>query len=104
MATPQKTTASTADVDAQLKEIRSDISKLTELLGGLAGDKIDATKSAARDEAEHLLKRAREMTDSAQGQAQDVTESVETYIKEKPFQSTLIALAVGLILGAMTRR
>ena len=104
MATSEKSSTTTEDVDAQIKEIRSDIAKLTELLGDLAGSRIDATKTAARDEAEYLLKRSREMADSAHGKAREATESVESYIKEKPIQSALIALAVGIIFGAFSRR
>ncbi len=104
MAPTEKSETTTGDVEEQIGEIRADIEKLTKLLGGLAENKIDATKSAARDEAEHLLKLAREMTGTAQSKTQEATESLETYIKEKPFQSALIALAVGLVLGAMTRR
>ena len=104
MAESPKSSAATADVESQIKEIRSDMAKLTELLGEVAGARIDATKAAAKDEAEHLLKRSREMADSAQGKAREATESVESYIKEKPIQSALIALAVGIIFGAFSRR
>lgn len=104
MAESEKASATTEDVELQIKEIRTDIAKLTELLADLAGTQLDATKAAAKGEAEHLLKRSREMADSAQGKARDATESVESYIKEKPIQSALIALAVGILFGAFSRR
>lgn len=104
MAESKKSSATTADVEAQIKEIRSDIEKLTELLGELAGSHLDATKASAKDEVDHLLKRSRELGDKAQGKARETTESVESYIKEKPIQSALIALVVGVLFGALSRR
>ncbi len=103
MATTEKPTT-TAEVNDQIREIRSDVSKLMEILGTFAETRLDATKSAAKEETEHLLRRSKDMADAAQGKARDATESVESYIKEKPIQAALMALVVGILFGAFSRR
>ena len=104
MASSEKSKTEIGDVEDQIKQIRKDISKLTALLGDLASAQVEATKTSAKAEAENLLQRSREVADTAEGKVKDATESVESYIKEKPVQSALIALVIGILFGALSRR
>ena len=47
---------------------------------------------------------ARTSYDQGLRKAQDVEKAVETYIRDKPVQSLLIAAGVGLVLGALWGR
>jgi ElaB/YqjD/DUF883 family membrane-anchored ribosome-binding protein len=104
MATTGKTAPKPEDIDAQVAQIRDDIAMLTRLLGELAGAKVDAAKGLALDEAEAVIGRARKTAESARDRAQGAAQSIESYIEEKPLQSAMIALAVGLFIGLLTRR
>ena len=48
--------------------------------------------------------KVRHVIDSASGEIIEVAEEVETHILAKPVQSTMIALGVGFILGAILGR
>ena len=46
----------------------------------------------------------RQVIDAASGEVSEVTEVLEERIQRKPVQSTLIALAGGVLLGLLLRR
>lgn len=104
MADGQKSAASAGDVNAQLKTIREDVAKLAELMRDLAGQKADEAKRAAGEEAEKLAGRSRQAAEAAAERARQAAGSVEDYIAEKPVQSALIALLVGVFIGSLSRR
>ncbi len=43
----------------------------------------------------------RHVIDAASGEVTEIAEEVESSILEKPVQSTMIALGIGLVLGAI---
>ncbi len=104
MAEARKTAPSATDVEDQIKTIRDDIATLTTLLQGLAGAKAGEARKAVKDEADDLLKRSRETADEARARARQAAGSVEEYVSEKPLQSALIALLVGIFIGSLSRR
>lgn len=65
-------------IEDQIDEMRGDIARLTALLGDFA--------------------------EGAQDKAREATESVESYIKQKPLHAVLIALGVGVLFGLFSRR
>jgi len=71
-------------------------------------DAVRATVQNLRDDPRAVAHAAgeklREVVDSAREETQDIAEATERRIKEKPVQSSLIALGVGLVLGALLRR
>lgn len=102
MATKPETEA--GDIDEQIKVIRDDVSKLTKLLMELGEDKVSEAIKTARGEAEDLYDRSRRMAGQASDRARQTAGTVEDYIAEKPFQSALIALLIGFLIGSMSRR
>lgn len=104
MATSPKAQSTTAEVEDQISQIRKDIAELTAVLSGLVETKASDLKAAAEGEAEHLVQRTREMADAAQDKTREATEALENHIKEKPIQSALIALTIGLVFGMLSRR
>jgi ElaB/YqjD/DUF883 family membrane-anchored ribosome-binding protein len=61
-------------------------------------------EKAARDEADELLNRTRQAADEVAGRAKQAAGSMESYIVEKPFQSAIVALLVGIFIGFLSRR
>lgn len=92
------------DVQAQVKQIREDITTLTKLLKELAEDKAGTARDSAIAEANALLGQTREAADRARARAHATAGSVEDYIAEKPVQSALIALVAGIAIGLFSRR
>ncbi len=104
MATAPKSAPTTTDVEEQIKTIRNDISTLTDLLKDLTGSKAEDVRKTVKDEADDLLKRSKETAEEATARAKQAAGSVEDYIAEKPVQSALIALLVGIFIGSLSRR
>jgi len=104
MATAPKSAPTATDVEEQIKTIRNDISTLTELLKDLAGSKAEDVRKTARNEADDLLKRSKETAEEATARAKQAAGSVEDYISEKPVQSALIALLIGIFIGSFSRK
>lgn len=100
----QRTTHGREDLEQQLHVIREDISTLAALMKEIGESKAGEARDKALAEASDLLERSRKSLDHARTSAMHTKETVEDYIAEKPLQSALIALGVGVLLGWMTRR
>jgi ElaB/YqjD/DUF883 family membrane-anchored ribosome-binding protein len=94
----------TGNIEEQIKTIREDISRLTQLFVQLGQDNLSGAGKAARDEADELLNRTRQAADEVAGRAKQAAGSMESYIVEKPFQSAIVALLVGIFIGFLSRR
>lgn len=61
-------------------------------------------QAAYEQKAREAGVKVRHVIDAASGEVTEVAEVVETRILEKPVQSTMIALGIGLVLGAILGR
>ena len=96
--------ATAGNIEEQIKTIREDISRLTQLFVQLGQDNLSGAGKAARDEADELLNRTRRAADDVAGRAKQAAGSMEGYIVEKPLQSAIVALLVGVFIGFLSRR
>jgi ElaB/YqjD/DUF883 family membrane-anchored ribosome-binding protein len=87
MATQVETTEN--DIRTQLDELRAQIASLL-------NDKVAPKLAEARDEAEAVIRHAR---DAAGCQAA----AVGREIRERPFTAVLVAAAVGALIGRLSR-
>ena len=92
------------DIRKQFLLIREDFTELARLIKTVGESKSNEAREAALAEANELLERARGKVDDGMTKARKAAASVEDYIHEKPVQSTLIALGIGLFVGLMSRR
>lgn len=94
----------TEELKAQIKTLSDDVGVLTKMLKDLAesaaGDLGDDVRAKVEEMAGRAGKLRREASDKARAEA----DSIVQHIAEKPVQSALIALLIGIIFGAMTRR
>lgn len=78
------------------------------LAANKAKNETRATAANIRDELEHAAHHAgssiREFLHNTGDEVSQVSEAVTTKIREKPVQSTLVALGAGFLLGALFRR
>lgn len=94
---PAKTDADTEDIKEQFEILRSDVNRLVSTLAGTASAKKDRTVEEISEEVERLTSLAKRRADSAREQAEET-------ITGNPFQSVLLALGLGFLIGALTRR
>jgi len=85
------------DVTAQIENLRADVALLAETVA-------EQTKSKVTQQTEAVKTVAAEAADTAKARYAEATELAETRIKEKPLTAIAIAVAAGLVLGAVTRR
>jgi ElaB/YqjD/DUF883 family membrane-anchored ribosome-binding protein len=104
MATPATPGPDLAELQEQLKTIRADVSALADLLKGAAHSKAAEAGKALHEQADDLVRRGKEMTEGATQRARGAVTSIEEQIVEKPVQSALIALFIGIVIGSLGRR
>jgi ElaB/YqjD/DUF883 family membrane-anchored ribosome-binding protein len=100
----KKTEPAGSELDLQLDALRKDIASLSDSVKRIAGEKAAAVSNAAAGEAEALLKQSRDLGESAVAEVRKKVDTIEGYIVEKPVQSAIIALLVGLFVGSLARR
>lgn len=69
-----------------------------------AASKVNQIRKTATEQAAHLREFAQEKSEIICDQAKKFHKAGEEYVKEKPTQSILIALGVGIVLGMLIRR
>ncbi|MCB1491444.1 MAG: DUF883 family protein [Rhodobiaceae bacterium] len=99
-----KTAADIKDVEEQIKEIRAEMANLGALLKDVAGAKASEARGVVQGHADDLIRKGRDAARDATERAKGVATTLEDHIVEKPVQSALIALLVGVVIGSFGRR
>jgi len=101
--TDKSVDAAAADIAADLSALRADIAKLSETMTGLMRGRADAAGAAVKgvvgDARDQLSQAAGHAQDSALGAAADL----ERRIEKDPLTAVLIAAAIGVAIGMMTK-
>ena len=69
-----------------------------------AAAKVNQIRKAATEQASTICDYAQEKGEVIRDKAKKFHEAGEEYVKEKPTQSVLIAMGVGLLIGLLIRR
>lgn len=85
------------DISAQLDTLRDDLKLLAKTVKEQAKTKLNDRTETARTVAT-------EQKDAAAARYDELTTKAETQIREKPLTSMAIAVAAGLVLGAILRK
>ena len=85
------------DVSAQLDTLRNDVAQLAETIKLQAKVTVADKKAVAKTVAA-------EKTDLVKTRYDELSTKAETSIKENPLSSLAIAMGIGFVLGAVTRR
>lgn len=94
----------TEELKAQIKTLSDDVGVLTKMLKELAESTASDLGEDVRAKVEEMAERTGKLKRDASAKARAEADSIVRHISEKPMQSALIALLVGIIFGAMTRR
>lgn len=99
MPTPVKKniTTLTPDISTQLETLRGDIATLAKTVKSQARVTMAETKAGVKETATVKAEAAKEKYG-------ELTSTAEAQIRQNPLTSVAVAVGVGLLLGAITRR
>lgn len=78
---------------AEMKQMRTDFSRLVEML-----------QSTAQHAGDDVLKQARETGEKLWGETKGKTEDLLNFVEARPVASAVTALGIGLLLGLLVGR
>jgi len=93
-----------AELHQAINAMRDDITKLTEVLTQAFTARAASAAEAAREGFEDVLGRGRAAADRVRGDAEQAADSIHRTIEERPLTAVLIALVLGFVAGALSRR
>jgi ElaB/YqjD/DUF883 family membrane-anchored ribosome-binding protein len=96
--------ASMEDIEAQLAELRKEISGLTKSLASFGAAKVDDYRAGVDQLAADAMDASLNAFNNAKQGAISLEESFEDHVRARPLQSVGIALGVGFLAALLTRR
>jgi ElaB/YqjD/DUF883 family membrane-anchored ribosome-binding protein len=97
-------TIPSADLEADIRQLREDIAKLKEQLAETGSHSYGTARRAAAEGVEHLRAQGEAALDGLKSNARDIEEQVLATVREKPVTSLAIAAGVGYLLALLSRR
>lgn len=92
------------DLEADIKLLREDISKLAAQMASLGGHSVNTAKRAAAEGVERLREKGEATIDDLSARAQDMEDQLTATVREKPITSLAIAAGVGYLFALLSRR
>ena len=83
---------------------KDDINNIKASANNLKNDVKSDVKSDLNDVANQAGRKVRSMIDSASEELAQVSDTVASEIRSNPVRSSVIALGIGVVLGALVRR
>jgi ElaB/YqjD/DUF883 family membrane-anchored ribosome-binding protein len=97
-------TGRSTDMEADIRQLRADIAKLTEQLATTGEHSYGAARRAAKEGVEQLREQGEAAIEGLRSNAKDIEEQVLATVREKPITSLAVAAGVGFLLALMSRR
>ncbi len=95
---------SNSDLEADIRQLKADIDKLTRLLAQTGEHGYGTARRAAAEGVEQLRAQGEAAFDSLRGNARDLEAQIAASVREKPVTSLAIAAGVGFLFALLTRR
>jgi ElaB/YqjD/DUF883 family membrane-anchored ribosome-binding protein len=95
---------STADLEADIRQLKADIEELTRQLAKTGEHGYGAARRAAAEGVEQLRAQGEAAFESVRGSAQDMEAQLIASVREKPVTSLAIAAGVGFLFALLSRR
>jgi ElaB/YqjD/DUF883 family membrane-anchored ribosome-binding protein len=85
---------------SDLKSVVRDSEQLLQAVAGATGEKADELRERLAD----TIESARETCRNLEGKTKDTLKAADTVVRDHPYQSLGVALALGVILGVVVAR
>ena len=95
---------SSGTVRDKFESVKADASHMADDLKGKAAEVVDELKHAASARVEEFKGQAGEAYEHARQRARTLHEEAEEYVRQKPRESLLSAVAAGFVAGLLLRR
>jgi ElaB/YqjD/DUF883 family membrane-anchored ribosome-binding protein len=92
------------DLEADIRQLRADIAKLTEQLATTGEHSYSTARRAAKEGVEQLRAQGEAAMEGLRSNARDVEEQVLATVREKPITSLAVAAGIGYLLALLSRR
>ncbi len=93
-----------AGLEAEVGRLREDIASLASTLKGIAGGEAKSAAEALRKGADRATAGAREAAEQAEATAREGINTLDANVRKDPWTAILVALGLGFLIGALTRR
>jgi ElaB/YqjD/DUF883 family membrane-anchored ribosome-binding protein len=93
-----------ADLEADIKQLKADIEKLTKQLAKTGEHGYGTARRAATEGVEQLRAQGEAAFDNLRSNARDVEAQLLASVREKPVTSLAIAAGVGFLFALLARR
>ena len=93
-----------SDLEADIRQLREDINKLTEQLARTGQHSYGAARRAASEGVEQLRAQGEAAMEGLKSNARDIEDQLTTSVREKPITALAIAMGVGYFLALLSRR
>ncbi len=93
-----------SDLEADIRQLKADIQKLTEQLATTGEHGYGAARRAAAEGVDQLRAQGEAAWGSMRGSAQDLEAQMVACVREKPVTSLAIAAGVGYLFALLSRR
>ncbi|MCG7504573.1 DUF883 family protein [Mesorhizobium retamae] len=99
-----ETTKSTADLEADIRQLQADIEKLTRQLAETGEHGFTAARRVAAQGAEHLRQQGEAAMEKLRGNAHDIEDQLAATVREKPITALAMAAGAGFLFALLSRR
>lgn len=103
-ANHDKKAPSVSELEAQIAELRREVSSLTKSLAAFGAAKVGDYKSSLEGMASDAISGSLKAMESAKAEAHSLEREFEAQVRSKPLQSIGIAVGVGFLAAILTRR
>ena len=94
----------TSVLEADIRQLRADIEKLTKQMAATGQHGYGTAKRAAAEGVEQLRAQGEAAFDSLRSNARDIEDQLVAHVREKPVTSLAIAAGVGYLFALLSRR
>ncbi len=107
MATTSKSTTTSkeptvSDLNDQIEALKSDIAKLTSLVGEIGTSKAAELRDVAKQKAKELRSEGERYAQEAGQMAQDSAEAALDAVRKQPATAIALAVGIGFLVGLVT--
>lgn len=92
------------DLEADIRQLRADMAKLTEQLATTGEHSYSTARRAAKEGVEQLRAQGEAAMETLRDNARDVEEQVLATVREKPITSLAVAAGIGYLMALLSRR